>query len=493
MADELTEQEAVRREKLAKYEELGVDPFGQKFVRSDTSESIKTKFLGKTAEELEALQAYVSVAGRLIAIRRMGKASFVVIQDKFGTIQCYLKKDVVGEETYKLFDLADLGDIVGAYGRIMLTHTGELTIRVEKYTHLTKALRPLPEKFHGLVDPEERARRRYVDLIVNDDARRIALARPKIIRSIQNFLDTNGFVEFETSVLQPTLGGAAARPFVTHHNTLDRDFYLRIATELPLKRLLVGGLERVYEIGRLFRNEGMDTRHNPEFTTVEIYQAFGDIEDMQHLCENLIRTAAIQAAGTTQLPWGDKIIDVGAPFKKIHMVDLIKEITGIDFWKPMSFEEAAALAAQHDIHLEAHENSVGYVINEFFEKYGEQTCIQPTFVFGHPIEISPLAKKSKDPRFTERFELFISGSEYANAFTELNNPIDQRERFNEQLKAKALGDDEASEMDTDFVEALEYGMPPAGGIGIGIDRLIMLLTNTPSIREVILFPCMRDR
>lgn len=493
MADELTEQEVVRREKLAKYEELGVDPFGQKFVRSDTSESIKSKFLGKTAEELETLQAYVSVAGRLIAIRRMGKASFVVVQDKFGTIQCYFKKDVIGEDAYKLFDLADLGDIVGVYGRIMLTHTGELTIRAEKYTHLTKALRPLPEKFHGLVDPEERARRRYVDLIVNDDARRIALARPKIIRSIQNFLDSNGFVEFETSVLQPTLGGAAARPFVTHHNTLDRDFYLRIATELPLKRLLVGGLERVYEIGRLFRNEGMDTKHNPEFTTVEIYQAFGDIEDMQHLCENLIRTAALQASGTTQLPWGDKVIDVGSPFKKIHMVDLIKEVTGIDFWKPMTFEEAAALAAQHDIHLENHENSVGYVINEFFEKYGESTCIQPTFVFGHPIEISPLAKKSKDPRFTERFELFISGSEYANAFTELNNPIDQRERFNEQLKAKALGDDEASEMDTDFVEALEYGMPPAGGIGIGIDRLIMLLTNTPSIREVILFPCMRDR
>ncbi len=493
MADELTEQEAVRREKLAKYEELGIDPFGQKFVRTDTSESIKTKFLGKTNEELEALQAYVSVAGRLIAIRRMGKASFVVVQDKFGTIQCYLKKDVIGEQAYQLFDLADLGDIVGVFGRVMLTHTGELTIRAEKYTHLTKALRPLPEKFHGLSDPEERVRRRYVDLIVNEDARRIALTRPKIIRSIQNYLDSNGFVEFETSVLQPTLGGAAARPFVTHHNTLDRDFYLRIATELPLKRLLVGGLERVYEIGRLFRNEGMDTRHNPEFTTVEIYQAFGDIEDMQYLCENLIRTAAVQAAGTTQLPWGDKIIDVGSPFKKIHMVDLIKEVTGIDFWKPMTFEEAAALAAEHDIHLEKHENSVGYVINEFFEKYGEETCVQPTFVFGHPIEISPLAKKSKDPRFTERFELFIHGSEYANAFTELNNPIDQKERFNEQLKAKALGDTEASEMDTDFVEALEYGMPPAGGIGLGIDRLIMLLTNTQSIREVILFPPTRDR
>ena len=493
MADDLTEQEQVRREKLPKYEQLGVDPFGQKFERSDSSVTIKEKCLGKTHEELDAAQVYVSIAGRIMAVRRMGKASFFNLQDKFGTIQCYLKKDVVGDATYELFDLADLGDIVGVYGRVMLTHTGELTVRVEKYTHLTKALRPLPDKFHGLVDVEERARRRYVDLIVNDDARRIALLRPRIIRSIQNYLDGEGFVEFETSVLQPTLGGAAARPFVTHHNTLDRDFYLRIATELPLKRLLVGGLERAYEIGRLFRNEGMDSKHNPEFTTVEAYQAYGDIIDMQNLAENLIRKAALDAVGTTQLPWGDKIIDVGAPFKKIHMVDLIKEVTGIDFWVPMTFEEAEKIAKEHEIHLEKHENSVGYVINEFFEKYCEKTIVQPTFVFGHPLEISPLAKKSKDTRFTERFELFIDGSEYANAFTELNNPIDQQERFNSQLSAKALGDTEASEMDVDFVEALEYGMPPAGGIGIGIDRLIMLLTNTHSIREVILFPCMRDR
>jgi len=493
MADDLTEQEQVRREKLPKYEQLGVDPFGQKFVRTDSSATIKEKCLGKTHEELDAAQVYVSIAGRIMAVRRMGKASFFNLQDKFGTIQCYLKKDVVGDPTYVLFDLADLGDIVGVYGRVMLTHTGELTVRVEKYTHLTKALRPLPDKFHGLVDVEERARRRYVDLIVNDDARRIALLRPRIIRSIQNYLDGEGFVEFETSVLQPTLGGAAARPFVTHHNTLDRDFYLRIATELPLKRLLVGGLERAYEIGRLFRNEGMDSKHNPEFTTVEAYQAYGDIIDMQNLAENLIRKAALDAVGTTQLPWGEKIIDVGASFKKIHMVDLIKEVTGIDFWVPMTFEAAEKIAKEHEIHLEKHENSVGYIINEFFEKYCEKTIVQPTFVFGHPLEISPLAKKSKDERFTERFELFIDGSEYANAFTELNNPIDQQERFNSQLKAKALGDTEASEMDVDFVEALEYGMPPAGGIGIGIDRLIMLLTNTHSIREVILFPCMRDR
>ncbi|MCX5775470.1 MAG: lysine--tRNA ligase [Firmicutes bacterium] len=493
MADDLTEQEQVRREKLPKYELLGVDPFGQKFVRSDTSATIKEKCLGKTHEELDAAQVFVSIAGRLMAVRRMGKASFFNMQDKFGTIQCYIKKDVVGDPTYELFDLADLGDIVGVYGRVMLTHTGELTVRVEKYTHLVKALRPLPDKFHGLVDVEERARRRYVDLIVNDEARRIALLRPRIIRSIQNYLDGEGFVEFETSVLQPTLGGAAARPFVTHHNTLDRDFYLRIATELPLKRLLVGGLERAYEIGRLFRNEGMDSKHNPEFTTVEAYQAYGDIVDMQNLAENLIRKAALDAVGTTLLPWGEKVIDVGAPFKKIHMVDLIKEVTGIDFWVPMTFEEAEKIAKTHEIHLEKHENSVGYVINEFFEKYCEKTIVQPTFVFGHPLEISPLAKKSKDARFTERFELFIDGSEYANAFTELNNPIDQQERFNSQLMAKALGDAEASEMDVDFVEALEYGMPPAGGIGIGIDRLVMLLTNTHSIREVILFPCMRDR
>jgi lysyl-tRNA synthetase class 2 len=332
-----------------------------------------------------------------------------------------------------------------------------------------------------------------VDLIVNETSRQIALARAKTIRTIQQTMDGLGFVEFETSILQSTLGGAAARPFVTHHNALNQDFYLRIATELPLKRLLVGGLERVYEIGRLFRNEGIDTRHNPEFTTIEAYQAYGDIHDMQLLAETVIRACAHAVAGTTSLPWGDKTIDVGQPFRKVHMVDLVKELTGIDFWQPMSFEEAKKLADHHDIHLDKHQVSVGYVINGFFEKYGEKTLIQPTFVFGHPLEISPLAKKSKDERFTERFELFIDGSEYANAYTELNNPLDQLERFNEQQKNKALGDKEASDMDQDFLDALEYGMPPAGGIGIGIDRLVMLITNQPSIREVILFPTLRSK
>lgn len=490
---DFTEQEQVRRAKLAKYEELGVDPFGQKFERTDTSATIKQKCGGKTHEELEAAQIYASVAGRIVQIRRMGKASFFNIQDKFGDIQCYIKKDVVGDEAYALFDLADLGDIVGAYGRIMLTRTGELTVRIEKYTHLVKGLRPLPDKFHGLVDVEERARRRYVDLIVNEDSRKIALMRPKIVRSIQNFMDAQGFVEFETSILQPILSGASARPFITHHNTLDRDFYLRIATEISLKKLLVGGLERVYEIGRIFRNEGMDPKHNPEFTTIEAYQAYGDLSDMQDLCENLVRRAATDAAGTTMLPWGEKTIDVGPKFKRIHMVDLIKEVTGVDFWQPMTFADAKKLADERGVHLEKHMDSVGYVINEFFDNFCEKTLIQPTFVYGHPLEISPLAKKSKDPRFTERFELFIDGCEYANAFTELNNPIDQKERFENELKAKAMGNEETGEMDTDFIEALEYGMPPAGGIGIGIDRLVMLLTNTKSIRDVILFPCMRDR
>lgn len=490
---ELNEQELIRREKIKKYVEKGIDPFGGKFLVTAHSRDVKEFGTGKTHEQLETLNKTVAIAGRIVLLRRMGKASFFTLNDKFGNIQVYLKKEIVGDAAYDLFDLADLGDIVGVSGKVFVTKTGEISVKAEQYTHLVKALKPLPEKYHGLADVEERYRRRYVDLIVNEDSRKIALARAKTIRTIQSFMDQRGFVEFETSILQATLGGASARPFTTHHNALDRDFYLRIATELPLKRLLVGGLERVYEIGRLFRNEGIDTRHNPEFTTIEAYQAFGDLEDMRDLCESLIRECAIKVSGTTQLPWGEKTIDVSKPFRRVHMVDLIKEKTGIDFWKPMSFKDASALADKHDIHLEKHQNSVGYVINGFFEKYGEKTCIQPTFVHGHPLEISPLAKKSKDERFTERFELFIDGSEYANAFTELNNPIDQRERFEEQLKAKALGDKEAQDLDQDFVEALEYGMPPAGGIGIGIDRLVMLLTNQQSIREVILFPTLRTK
>ncbi|MDD4154210.1 MAG: lysine--tRNA ligase [Bacilli bacterium] len=489
----LTDQEQVRRDKISKYRELGVDPFGQKYEKSHDISEIIELVKGKNNEELEVMNFRVKVAGRIMAIRRMGKASFVNIKDRSGLIQGYIGIDVVGEKTYEVFRLADLGDIIGMAGRIMLTRTGEITVRVDEYTHLTKALRPLPEKFHGLTDVEERYRRRYVDLIVNDESRRIALLRPRVIRAMQNYFDGQGFVEVETSVLSPILGGANARPFVTHHNALDKDFYLRIATELPLKKLMVGGIERVYEIGRLFRNEGMDTRHNPEFTTVELYQAFGNLDDMRHLAENVLRETALKVLGTTQVPWGDKIIDLGMPFRWVSMVDLVEEKTGIDFNEVYSFEEAVKIAKQHDIHVEKHMTGVGHIINEFFDKYCEDDLIQPTFVHSYPIEISPLTKKGADPRFVERFELFVNGTEFANAYTELNDPLDQKERFLAQLKAKELGDEEANEMDTDFLEALEYGMPPAGGIGMGIDRIIMLMANQSSIREVILFPCMRDK
>ena len=489
----LTDQEIVRREKLQKLVAKGIDPFGQKFITTHHSTEAKKNAEGKTHDELEAAAIKTSIAGRLVLLRNMGKASFVTIQDKLGTIQAYIRKDVIGDESYSIFELADLGDIVGVQGTLMLTKTGEITVKVTTYTHLVKSLRPLPEKYHGLSDVEERYRRRYVDLIVNEDARKVALMRPRIIRMIQQHMDQQGFVEFETSMLQSTLGGASARPFTTHHNALDRDFYLRIATELPLKRLLVGGLERVYEIGRLFRNEGIDTRHNPEFTTIEAYQAYGDIDDMKALAENLLSSIAKALTGNYDLPWGEKTISLKPPFRSVHMVDLIKEHTGIDFFAPMSFEQAKALADKHNIHLDKHENAVGYVINKFFETFCEKKLIQPTFVTGHPLEISPLAKKSKDARFTERFELFIDGSEYANAFTELNNPLDQEERFQAQVEAKTRGDKEASENDVDFLEALQFGMPPAGGIGIGIDRLVMLLTNQSSIREVILFPTLKTK
>ncbi len=493
MKKERTEQEQFRFEKLAKLKELNVNPFGGRFVRTDNSASIKDKAANLDREQLEEAAIEVVTAGRIMLIRRMGKASFFTIQDQAGQIQAFIQIKSVGEENYDVFKLADIGDIVGIKGTIMRTKTDEITVKVTEYIHLTKALRPLPEKFHGLTDVEERYRRRYVDLIMNEDSRYIALTRPKIIREMQRFLDGRGFVEVETSMLNSVLGGASARPFITHHNTLNRDFYLRIATELPLKRLLVGGIERVYEIGRLFRNEGMDTRHNPEFTTVEAYQAYADIEDMFELCESLIRHLAVTVIKSTKLPWGDVVIDVGSPFRRVHMVDLVKEETDIDFRKEMSFEDAVKLAKEHKIKIEKHWTGVGHIINAFFEEYCEDKLVQPTFVYGHPKEISPLAKMSKDPRFADRFELFVNGNEIANAFSELNDPIDQMKRFEAQLEAKKLGDEEASDMDEDFVEALEYGMPSAGGIGIGIDRLVMLLLNQTSIREVILFPTMRDK
>lgn len=489
---ELSEQEIVRRDKMRELVQLGIEPFGEAFEVTTTSKEILETYELKTIEELEEINIKVKVAGRIMTKRGKGKAGFMHIQDKDGQIQIYVKLDNVGEETYHLFDKADLGDIVGIEGTVFRTHMGELSVKAVKYTHLVKALRPLPDKYHGLVDIEERYRRRYVDLIMNEDARRIAFLRPRIIRSIQNYLDSKGYVEVETPILGTILGGAAARPFKTHHNTLNLNMYLRIATELPLKRLIVGGMDAVYEIGRLFRNEGMDRNHNPEFTTIEIYKAYSDMNGMMVLAEDLFKKVIYEALGTYELEWKGNMIDFNQPFKKLHMVDAIKEVCGIDFFKEMTFEEASSLAKAHQIEVEPHYQT-GHIINAFFEKYVEDTLIQPTFLYGHPIEISPLAKKSKDPRFTERFEIFICGDEYGNAFSELNDPIDQRERFSNQLKEKQLGNAEANEMDEDFVEALEYGMPPCGGIGIGIDRLVMMITNSDSIREVILFPHMKER
>ena len=490
---EFTEQELVRREKLEKIKNLGIDPFGHKYEVTDFSQDIKDKYKNMTHEELAELNATVSVAGRIMFIRKMGKASFFSIKDKLGNIQIYISINDVGEDVYNLFKSADIGDIVGVKGIVMMTQTGEVTIKCQEYTHLVKALRPLPEKFHGLSDVEERFRRRYVDLIMNDEARKVAFARPKIIRSIQHYLDNLGYTEVETPILGTILGGAAARPFITHHNAQNIDMYLRIATELPLKRLLVGGMDAVYEIGRLFRNEGMDRKHNPEFTTIEVYKAFTDLEGMMDLTEGIISTCAYELNGTYEIDFLGHHLNLAPQYRRVHMVDLIKEKTGIDFFKNMSFEDAKKLAEEHGIEVEAH-FGYGHIVNAFFEKYVESTIIEPTFVYGHPIEISPLAKKDpQDPRFTQRFELFIAGSEYANAFTELNDPIDQYERFEAQLKEKDLGNEEANEMDIDFVEALEYGMPPAGGMGMGIDRLVMLLTGMENIREVILFPTMKPR
>ena len=494
MERKLTDQEQARREKMSRIKDMNLDPFGHRFERNETSASIKEKYGEIEHDELENMETDVRIAGRIMFMRKMGKATFFTIKDKFGKIQIYISINDVGEEAYTLFKAADIGDIVGIRGKVMKTQTGELTIKCLEYTHLTKALRPLPEKMHGLTDVEERYRRRYVDLIMNDESMRVALMRPKIIRCIQNFLDNKGFVEVETPILTTLLTGASARPFVTHHNTQDLDMYLRIALELNLKRLLVGGMESVYEIGRTFRNEGMDPQHNPEFTMMEVYQAYSDLEGMMDLTESMYQTIAREVCGKMTFNYLGNEINLEGPWKRISMVDAIKEVTGIDFKKEMSVEEALKLAEEHHIEVADHEHTVGHIINLFFEKYVEETLIQPTFLYGHPIEISPLTKKNpEDPRFVDRFELFISGKEAANAYTELNDPIDQLERFEEQIKEKELGNEEANDIDYDFVEALEYGMPPAGGIGYGIDRLMMLFTESASIRDVLLFPTMKPR
>lgn len=488
----LTQQEQVRRQKMQDLIDMGVDPFGAAFARTHKTGDIVPVYKDKTKEELEELQIPVTVAGRIMTKRRMGKAGFMHIQDIDGQIQIYVRKDEVGDAPYELYKKNDLGDIVGISGVLMKTDHGDLAIRAKEYTHLSKALRPLPEKFHGLQDTEERFRRRYVDLIMNEEARKIAVTRPKIIRAIQSYLDGQGLIEVETPVLQPILGGAAARPFITHHNTLDMPFYLRIATELPLKRLIVGGLEGVYEIGRLFRNEGMDATHNPEFTTVEAYVAYSDLHGMMDLIEGLFRYVTDKVLGTHVVTYQGTELDFGKPFARITMCEAVQEKTGIDFKQVTDFGEAKKLAADHGIQLEKKHNSIGHILSLFFEKYVEENIVQPTFVYEYPVEISPLAKKNpEDARFTDRYELFIMGHEYANAFSELNDPIDQRERFEAQLELRDLGDDEANEMDVDYVEALEYGMPPTGGVGLGIDRFVMLLTDQSTIREVLLFPTMK--
>lgn len=493
MAEHLTDQEQVRREKLAEYYEKGLDPFGEKFERTHVAQELHEAYGEKTKEELAEIEQVVTVAGRVMTKRGKGKVGFSHIQDVSDQIQLYVRRDDIGEEAYEIYKTVDIGDIVGVTGIVFKTNVGELSIHVQEFTLLTKSLRPLPDKYHGLQDIELRYRKRYLDLITNEESRDTFIMRSKIIQAMRNYLNEKGFLEVETPMLHTIPGGANARPFETHHNALGMDLYMRIAIELHLKRLIVGGLEKVYEIGRVFRNEGISTRHNPEFTMIELYEAYADYKDIMALTENLVAHIAKEVHGTTTIPYGEDEIDLAPPWNRIHMVDAIKEHTGVDFWREMSDDEARELAKEHNIEI-TDMMTYGHIVNEFFEQVVEEKLIQPTFVYGHPVEISPLAKKNKeDERFTDRFELFIVGREHANAFTELNDPIDQRARFEAQVKERAAGNEEAHLMDEDFIEALEYGMPPTGGLGIGIDRLVMLLTNAPSIRDVLLFPQMRTK
>lgn len=489
--EDLNDQMLVRRQKMEQLRENGIDPFGKRFERTHNSAELHELFDPRTKEELAEMGLTASVAGRMMTRRGKGKAGFAHLQDRKGQIQIYVRKDQVGDEAYDVFKHADLGDFFGVTGEIMKTDTGEVSIKASEIVILSKALRPLPDKYHGLTNIEQRYRQRYLDLISNRESFDRFMKRSQIISEIRRYLDGNGYIEVETPVLHNEAGGAAARPFITHHNALDIDLYLRIALELHLKRLIVGGMEKVYEISRVFRNEGIDTTHNPEFTMLEAYTAYTDFQDVMNLTEGIIRNAAQKVLGTAKITYDGQDVDLESDFKRIHMVDAIKEKTGVDFWKEMTLEEALAIAKEHDVEV-TEAMSVGHVINEFFETFVEETLTQPTFVYGHPVEVSPLAKKNpEDPRFTDRFELFIVGREFANAFTELNDPIDQRERFEAQEKERELGNDEAHGVDEDFLEALEYGMPPTGGLGIGIDRLVMLLTDAQSIRDVLLFPTMR--
>lgn len=475
-----------RRDKLSELQQTGNDPFFiTKYDVDKHSADIKDNF-----EKLDGKS--VNIAGRLMSKRVMGKASFCHVQDLTGKIQAYVARDSVGEDEYKAFKKLDIGDIVGVTGTVFKTQTGEISIHATDVVLLSKSLKPLPEKFHGLTDTDTRYRQRYVDLIMNEDVKDTFVKRSRIITEIRKFLDGQDFIEVETPMLVSNAGGAAARPFNTHYNALDEDVKLRISLELYLKRLIVGGLERVYEIGRVFRNEGVDTRHNPEFTLMELYQAYTDYHGMMDLTENMFRYLAQTVCGSTVIPYAEAMIDLGKPFERITMVEAIKKYSGVDFDKVETAKEAKALAKEKKIEFEER-HTRGDIINLFFEEFVEEKLIQPTFVMDHPIEVSPLTKKKPgDPRYVERFELFIYGREMANAYSELNDPIDQRERFKAQEAAFAAGDDEANHTDEDFLNALEIGMPPTGGIGYGIDRLVMLLTNSPAIRDVLLFPTMKS-
>lgn len=476
----------IRREKLEKLRQEGKDPFAiTKFNTTHNSKQIIDNY-----EELEGKD--VTIAGRIMAKRIMGKASFCHIQDSEGKMQSYVSINDLGEESYKQFKEYDIGDIIGITGFVFKTRTEEISIHAKEVTLLSKSLRPLPEKYHGLKDTDLRYRQRYVDLIVNPEVKETFLKRSKIIKELRRILDEKGYIEVETPILNTIVTGDAARPFITHHNTLDLDMYLRIAPELYLKRLIVGGFDKVYEIGRLFRNEGMDIKHNPEFTNIEMYSAFEDYNDMMDLAEEIISTIAKNVLGDTHIVYQGQELDLTPSWKRISMIDAIKEVTGVDFNKITTYEEAKKVLNEKGLQTEPGKETRGHIINQFFEEFVEETLIQPTFVIDYPVEISPLAKrKTSNPTLTERFELFIGGREYGNAYSELNDPIDQYERFLAQVEAKNNGDEEAGMMDEDFVMALEHGLPPTGGLGIGLDRLIMLLTDSASIRDILLFPTMK--
>lgn len=492
----MNDQEKIRLEKLDSLIRMGINPNFSSFKENTTISNLNILYAKKNREDLEKIASDLnySIFGRVMIIRNQGKSLFLIIKRITDTLQLYLNEKNLSSENWKIISYLDIGDQIGVTGKIMKTHTGELTLKVSILKILTKSLKPLPEKFHGLQNIEERYRKRYLDLIMNDNVKNIFIKRSKIINEIRSLLNDKGYIEFETPILQEQVTGAAAKPFVTHHNVLKRNFNLRIATEIPLKKIIVGGFEKAYEIGRIFRNEGISIKHNPEFTSLELYEALGDINSMMNITEEIIETVSLKVNKTTNIIYQDEKISLKRPFKRIEMIDLIKEVTSVDFRKIKTLQEARKIAKEYAVELKSFHDKIGYIINEFFEQKCEQTLKNPTFVTGYPVEVSPLARRREtNLNFTDRFELFILGREYANAFSELTDARDQYERFLEQEKEAKKGNDEATEMDHSFIDALSYGLPPTGGMGLGIDRLVMLLTNSSSIRDVIMFPHQREK